>query len=132
MNPKPKEGYIAYNTRLTKLTKENRNNPTKPEERMWYEILCRKKTGFKFLRQKPILNFILDFYCSELLLGIEVDGDSHAENKEYDDKRTGLLREKSIKIIRYTNDDVMNNIVGVGEDLLEKLEERVSELQQNK
>lgn len=85
---KPEEGYIVYNVELTQLAKQNRKNYTKAEGKMWYEVLQGRKTGFKFLRQKPILNFILDFYCSKLLLAIEVDGDSHAEREGYDQKRT--------------------------------------------
>ena len=99
------------------------------EQKMWYEVLEGKKTGFKFLRQKPILNFILDFYCSKLLLAIEVDGDSHAEQEEYDRKRTKLLNSRDIKVIRYTNDDVLENIDGVWEEVTEELEIRKKELQ---
>ncbi len=63
---KPEEGYILYNIDLTRLAKQNRKNPTKAEAKMWYEVLQGEKAGYKFLKQKPILNFILDFYCSKL------------------------------------------------------------------
>ncbi|MBN2096563.1 endonuclease domain-containing protein [Candidatus Peregrinibacteria bacterium] len=127
---KPEEGYILYDTELTKLAKENRKNPTRAEARMWYEVLQGEKTGYKFLRQKPMLNFILDFYCSKLLLAIEVDGGSHAEQEEYDQKRTKLLNSHDIKVIRYWNDEVMDNIGGVWESVAEEIEIRKKELQQ--
>ena len=128
--PKPKEGYIAYSTDLTQLAKQNRKNATRAEQKMWYEVLQGRKTGFKFLRQKPIRNFILDFYCSKLLLAIEVDGDSHAEQEEYDQKRTELLNLCGIKVIRYTNDEVLENIDGVWESVAEELKIRNRELDQ--
>ncbi len=77
--------------------------------------------NYKFIRQKPIGNFILDFYCSELQIAIEVDGDSHAGNEAYDAARTDKLGEYGIRVIRYTNDEVLNNINGVHQDLLSKL-----------
>jgi len=125
---KPKAGYNNYSVTLTSLAKENRNNPTRAEEKLWYEILRSKKTGFKFSRQKPIHNFILDFYCSKLLLAIEVDGESHGEQEEYDQRRTEILNARDIKVIRYTNDDVLECLDGVWEDLMEKVEERKREL----
>jgi very-short-patch-repair endonuclease len=122
--------FNQYNQQLTAFAKENRNNPTIPELKVWREILSNKKTGYKFTRQKPIKNFILDFYSSELLLGIEIDGDSHFEpnNKRYDKKRTLLVGKYHIKIIRYTNKDVMENIEGVHEDVMREIEKRKAEL----
>jgi len=65
---------------------------------------------YRFLRQKPIDCFILDFYCSKLLLGIEVDGSSHDNKQEYDEARTGRLNFLGIKIIRYTNEVILKDI----------------------
>lgn len=127
---KPEEGYINYNTDLTQLAKQNRKNATRAEQKMWYEVLQGKKMNFKFLKQKPINHFILDFYCSKLLLAIEVDGNSHAEQEEYDQKRTDILNANDIKVIRYTNDEVLKNIEGVWEDLAERLKMRKKELNQ--
>ncbi|PIS32075.1 endonuclease, partial [Candidatus Peregrinibacteria bacterium CG08_land_8_20_14_0_20_41_10] len=75
----PKTSFIPYNQKLITKAKENRKNPTPAEKKMWYEILNSNKTGYRFLRQKPISNFILDFYCPKLLLAIEIDGDTHAQ-----------------------------------------------------
>lgn len=67
-------------------------------------------------------NFIADFYCSELSLVIEIDGNSHDNKQEYDEKRTNTLNELGLTVIRYTNNEVLNNISGVYIDLKERLE----------
>ena len=73
--------FLPYNKNLTVLARENRNNPTKAESKIWSAVLrMRQFASYKFLRQKPIANYIVDFYCSELCLVIEIDGDSHAES----------------------------------------------------
>jgi len=70
----------------------------------------KRKTGYKFLRQKPINRFILDFYCSELNLAIEIDGNSHDRKKGYDEVRDKFLKQIGIKTIRFTNDEVLTDI----------------------
>ncbi|HEX9916420.1 MAG TPA: endonuclease domain-containing protein [candidate division Zixibacteria bacterium] len=111
--------YIPYKRKLTKLAQQNRDNPSPAEKKIWYEVLCRKQfEEYKFTRQKPITNFIVDYYCSKLQLVIEIDGDSHVENKEYDEARTSVLNQYGLKVLRYTNRDVMNNIEGVYQDLM--------------
>ncbi len=77
--------------------------------------------GYKFLRQKPIADFIVDFYCPELRLAIEIDGDSHAEFADHDAERTAVLNALGISVIRYTNDEVMKNLEGVYEDLMRRI-----------
>jgi very-short-patch-repair endonuclease len=115
-------GFIPYDKRLTALARENRKNPTLPEIKMWNEVLrMRHFADHKFLRQKPIADFIVDFYCAELRLAIEIDGDSHAESAEYDAGRTEVLNEFGISVARYTNFEVMNNLEGVYDDLLRRV-----------
>jgi very-short-patch-repair endonuclease len=115
-----KFNYIPYKRKLTELARQNRNNPSSAEKKVWYEVLSRKQfEGYKFTRQKPIDHFIIDFYCSKLQLVIEIDGDSHAENAEYDKARTKVLNQYGLKVLRYTNRDVMNNIEGVYQDLIQ-------------
>ena len=115
--------YLPYNRKLTKLARENRNSPTPAEKKVWYEVLCRKQfQGYKFTRQKPLGDYIVDFYCSELRLVIEIDGDSHAENREYDKARTEALSQLGLRVLRYTNGDVCNNIEGVSKDLMKIIE----------
>jgi very-short-patch-repair endonuclease len=114
--------FLPYNKNLTALARENRSNPTKAESKIWQEVLrMRQFASYKFLRQKPIGGYIVDFYCSELRLVIEIDGDSHAETFEYDAERTKLLNSLGLHVIRYTNDDVLRNIEGVYEDLSQRI-----------
>jgi len=113
------KGFIPYDKRLTALARESRKNPTLPEIRMWNEVLrMRHFSDYKFLRQKPIADFIVDFYCAELRLVIEIDGDSHAESVDHDARRTEVMNELGVSVARYTNDEVMANLGGVYDDLL--------------
>ncbi len=117
-----KKLYISYNPKLVEEARKNRKNQTQAEKKMWLNILKNRQfTNYKFLRQKPLDNFIVDFYCAELMLAIEIDGDSHATQKEYDILRSEKLEAHGIKVIRYTNSDVISNIEGVYRDLKEKL-----------
>jgi len=109
----PLHGNVNYLNELLELSRKNRNNLTEAEEKIWIEVLMKRKTGYKFLRQKPINRFILDFYCSELNLAIEIDGNSHNKKKYYDEARDLFLKQVGIKTIRFTNDEVLNNIENV-------------------
>ena len=86
----------------------------------------RQFASYKFLRQKPIDNYIVDFYCAELLLVIEIDGDSHAASVEYDAERTKILESLGLAVVRYTNDEVLSNIQGVYDDLWDKLQKHTA------
>ena len=113
---------FPYNQNLTKHARRNRKNPTCAEKKIWVEVLRKKQLfGYKFLRQKPIGNYITDFYCSRLRLVIEIDGDQHAENKEYDEIRTRVLNSYGIKVLRYWNNEIMNTLEGVYEDLTREI-----------
>ena len=114
--------FLRYNKNLTALARENRKNPTPAEIKVWTEALrMRQFAHYKFLRQKPIANFIVDFYCSELHLVIEIDGDTHGETKAYDIERTKFLNALGLTVVRYTNDDVLKNIAGVYDDLASRI-----------
>jgi len=118
-----KRFYIPYNRKLVEIARENRKNPTWAEKKMWFDVLKSKQfQNYKFHRQKPLDNFIADFYCPELMLVIEIDGDSHARQEEYDLLRSEKLSVYGINVIRYTNDDVLSNIEGVHKDLRDKVE----------
>ncbi|WP_320019573.1 endonuclease domain-containing protein [Labilibaculum manganireducens] len=92
--------------------KELRRNMTESEKLLWTEIRNRKLNGLKFRRQHPINIFIADFYCHEIKLVIELDGNIHdyEENKEYDEGRTAELEYLGVKVIRFTNEEVMNSM----------------------
>ena len=122
-----KGGFLSYNPALTEKARENRKTPTPAEQRLWFEVLQNKRlNNLKFTRQKPLDKYIVDFYCAELMLAIEIDGDTHAEQQQYDENRTHRLKTLGVEVIRYTNAEVMNNLEGVYEDLLERVGERQS------
>ncbi len=127
--PETKNNFLPFRKDLKEKAQDNRRNTNKPEAKLWYEILSnRKLLGYRFYRQKPVLVYILDFFCPKLKLGIEIDGESHDEQVEYDKKRTSNLNEIGIKLIRYSNADVMCNLEGVYLDLEEKVKECEEEL----
>ena len=107
--------HLAYNPALIERAKELRKNMTPAEKRLWYEYL--RTFNFKFLRQRPIDYFIVDFYCPSLKLVIEVDGDSHFtdEGKEYDQERSLRLEGYGLRIVRFTNQQVLHDFEHVCE-----------------
>lgn len=102
--------YLPYNKSLKDRARELRNNPTAAESKLWH--YCLKNHKYTFLRQKPIDNFIVDFYCSKLKLVIEIDGGTHLDSKDvsHDDRRTKILEKYGLKILRFWNDDVLNGV----------------------
>ena len=86
---------------------------TVAERKLWFEFLRGQRQSW--LRQKPLGNYIVDFYCSEKLLVVEVDGDSHFTNdaQEYDARRTEFLNGYGLKVVRFTNDDVTQRFEAV-------------------
>lgn len=119
-----RRGHLKYLEELRTLSRVNRKEATRSEDIVWYEILKNKKTGFKFLRQKPIKKFILDFYCKELLLAIEIDGLSHLKRKNYDEERDKFLENLNIETLRISVDDVMKDINKVKYEIYKYIEER--------
>ena len=108
-----KGGYIPYNKTLTEKARKNRKNPTPAEQKLWHEVLQSKRLdNLKFTRQKPLDEYIVDFYCAKLMLAIEIDGDTHAGQKQYDEDRTKNLNKFGVEVIRYTNAEVLNNLEG--------------------
>ena len=114
----PLHGSVNYNLALTQMAKKNRHNQTEAENIIWQKLLRYGKTGYKFTRQKPINRFILDFYCSELNLAIEIDGDSHLKKKGTDLLRDKFLQQIGIKTIRFTNEEIINKLNDVNNRIL--------------
>ncbi|NUJ97378.1 endonuclease domain-containing protein [Candidatus Gracilibacteria bacterium] len=109
-------GKILQNIPALKQTRKVlRKNQTKPEEIFWNKVRNKQFLGWKFRRQHSIGRYIMDFYCKELNLCIEIDGDNHFENeqKEYDEIRTEFLKTAGIKVCRFTNKEIMENSDGV-------------------
>ncbi len=114
--------FLPYDPKLTALARANRKNPTPAETKIWFEVLRQRQlSAYKFLRQKPIGRFIVDFYCSCLRWVIEIDGDSHAEDPVSDLERTKILQSHGLTAIRYANNEVMHNISGVYDDLVNRI-----------
>jgi very-short-patch-repair endonuclease len=105
--------HLPYNPYLIHRAKELRKNMTPAERKLWHEYL--KTFRYRVFRQRPIDNFIVDFYCPSLKLVIEVDGDSHftEEAQVADLERTQQLESYGIKMIRFTNHEVSQNFDGV-------------------
>lgn len=101
------------NVNIRTFAQENRSNPTEAEKRLWYFLRKRNVGGYKFRRQHVIDNYIVDFYCKEKLLIIEVDGDEHKNNKTYDEIRTRYLESKGFRVLRFWNSEVYNEIENV-------------------
>ena len=108
-----KRNCVRYRDGLVIMSKRNRRKPTESEKIIWDKVLSRDKTGYRFLRQKPIDRFIIDFYCPKLLLAIEIDGGSHIKKKNRDGHRDKFLNQIGITSIRFTNKEVMNDIESV-------------------
>jgi very-short-patch-repair endonuclease len=107
--------HLPYNPKLIEKAKELRKNMTPAEKKLWNNYLKTLKT--KFFRQRPIDNFIVDFYCAKLKLVIEIDGETHFtdEEKNYDSQRTLILEGYGLQVIRFTNQQVFKNFEGVCE-----------------
>ena len=98
--------------KLFKFSNILRKTQTGAEEIMWQNLRNRKILGFKFRRQHPLDKYIADFYCHEAKLVIEIDGKIHnlPEQQEYDKNRSLHIEEMGIKVIRFTNEEVYNNL----------------------
>ncbi|MBN1819790.1 MAG: endonuclease domain-containing protein [Prolixibacteraceae bacterium] len=107
-----------------------RKNMTRAEEKLWEQLREKKLLGLRFRPQHPIDIFITDFYCHPARLVIEVDGGIHKsmEQKEYDLGREGELENWGIKVIRFTNEEIENNIKQVLKKIEQICKERLSEL----
>jgi very-short-patch-repair endonuclease len=109
--------------RLRDFAKKMRREPTDAEARMWKLLRDHRLANFKFRRQAPFQNFILDFVCFERRLVIEIDGSQHASS-ERDAARDAALLAESFEVARYWNNDVMQQPAAVLEDILAKLNAR--------
>ena len=115
-----------YNDPATKLNRcRLRKNATDAEQKLWSILRSRQMAGLKFFRQYSVGPYILDFYCPERRLAIELDGGQHADvyRQQHDAHRDSYLRELSIRVIRFWNNDVLQNIEGVGERIKEEAKE---------
>ncbi|MDP3841104.1 MAG: endonuclease domain-containing protein [Oxalobacteraceae bacterium] len=94
-----------------------RANQTDAEQRLWYHLRAHRFMDLKFKRQKPVGRYIVDFVCLELRLIIEIDGGQHAEQVEYDQRRDAWLRNQGYTILRFWNNEVMQQLESVLEQI---------------
>jgi very-short-patch-repair endonuclease len=118
-----KNKIIPNNPKLKELARELRKNSTLSEVLLWLKIKG-KTMGVEFHRQVPIDNFIVDFYCHELMLAIEIDGSSHNEKQDYDQNRQMILENLGVRFIRFSDIDVKQKMGWVLEELMICVEER--------
>ena len=104
-----------HNPKLTGNARSLRKNMTKEERHLWYDYL--KSYPVRFLRQKVIDDYIVDFYCASAKLVVELDGSQHFEDRgrEYDERRTTALQARGLTVIRIPNNELMKNFRGVCE-----------------
>ncbi len=108
---------IHYNPKLTARARELRNNSTLSEVLLWGELKTGRMLGYDFHRQKPIDNYIVDFFCYDLMLAIEIDGSSHDNKVEYDTYRQKKLEGLGIRFLRFDDLDVKQKIEWVLEEI---------------
>lgn len=127
MNNIPHNNY-SYNKTLQPLANELRKNSTKAEACLWkYVLRAKQLRGYQFRRQRPVLHYIADFLCKELMLIVEVDGVTHDNEATFkkDKQREKELSEAGFYIIRFTDNEILKNISGVRyrlEDIIKEIE----------
>ena len=103
---------IPYNSKLKEFARLLRNNSTKSEIKLWQAIKGKQLKGYDFHRQKPLLEFIADFYCHELALVIEVDGFTHEfeETNRKDKYKQKELEKAGLTVLRFTDEEVFSEL----------------------
>ena len=102
---------------IEQAAKKLRKNLTTAESHLWQALRNKQLKGLRFRCQHPVGNFILDFYCPAYKLAIEVDGEIHAQQIDYDKARTAELEKYGYRVLRFSNDQVMNHLPQVLEEI---------------
>ena len=125
-----KRAIIPYNPKLKEFARELRNNSTTTEIFLWQKLKRKQMYGYDFHRQKPIDNYILDFFCHELMLGIEIDGYSHEliEVFEKDTRKTIKMNKLGITVLRFSDHQVMKEM----ENVLRAIEQYIADFENDK
>jgi very-short-patch-repair endonuclease len=125
-----KRKIIPYSPKLKQLARNLRNNSTKTEVFMWQKLKGKQMYGYDFHRQKPLDNYIVDFFCNELMLAIEIDGYSHELIEVYnkDLKKEKRLNDLGITVLRFTDKEVLAQM----ENVLRAIEWFIFEFEKNK
>ena len=123
----PKYKKLPYNPKLKKRARELRKTGNLSEVLFWLQVKKKKILELDFHRQKIIGNYIVDFYCPELNLVIEIDGSSHNDKVKYDKKRENYLTNLGLQIIHYQDIDIKKNLNNVIENLRQCCLELINE-----
>jgi very-short-patch-repair endonuclease len=118
-----KRKIIPYNPKLKEFARKLRNDSTFTEILLWNYLKGEQMKGYDFDRQRPIDNYIVDFYCKDLQLAIEVDGESHYGNPERDKKKDKRLNELGVTVLRFDDLDVRHKL----DKVLEAIEKWIDE-----
>ena len=118
---------LLYNEKLKKHARQLRNNMTDAERHLWTKIKMKQLNEYHFYRQKPIGDYIVDFFCPKAKLVIEVDGSYHlvGEKIEYDRIKDDYMSSLGLRVLRFTNTEVLTNIEGVVEKIRENWEGKI-------
>lgn len=114
---------IPYNPKLKEYARKLRNNSTYTEIQLWNHLKKKQLRGYDFDRQKPIDNYIVDFYCKDLMLALEVDGESHYGKTDKDKRKDKRLIELGVTVLRFDDLDIVYKL----DKVLEKIEKWVDE-----
>jgi len=98
---------------LLRRARHMRANPTPAEARLWYHLRAHRFENHKFRHQTVLAPYIVDFTSRTAMLAIEIDGDTHATQQDYDARRTRYLEDQGFHLLRFTNAEVMTNIEAV-------------------
>ena len=114
---------LAYNANLKQLSRQLRENMSDAERHLWAKIRMKQLKDYQFYRQKPIGDYIVDFFCPRAKLVIEVDGSHHlaGETIEYDRIRDEYLSSLGLRVLRFTNTDVLTHTERVVESIEEEI-----------
>ena len=115
------------NNKLTAISRVLRKNMTEEENHLWYDFL--KKLPQTIHRQKVIGHYIVDFYCAEAKLVVELDGSGHCTElgRQYDEERTAFLEEYGLTVIRIPNSEIHNNFRGICDYIDHTVEQSLSQ-----
>ena len=120
-----KSMYFGAKPETFKAAKSLRKNMTFHEKLLWERLNLKQINGVRFRRQHPIDFFIADFYCHEARLVVELDGEVHNNQREYDDGRSAEMERYFIKVLRFKNSDIEENIENVVKSIENKVSARI-------
>ena len=116
---------LSYRENLKKPSRKLRHKMTNTERYLWSKLKMKQLNGYQFYRQKPIGNYIVDFYCTSAKMVIEIDGSQHFydDGLEHDKERDAYFNNLGLKALRFTSVDVLKNLEGVIDKILENMNE---------